>query len=100
MTGRSFNLVRKSALVLAFIFVLTACGGNEIQTTTSSPTHTPQLTLTPLLEIELNVTLPDGDPERGFPTIIRYGCQGCHVGDQNPENAPRFASSDGLPNIL
>jgi hypothetical protein len=69
-------------------------------TFTPQPTSTPEPTLTPLPEIELNIELPEGDPEKGFLTAIRYGCQGCHANDDHPENAPRFVAHDDLPNIF
>jgi hypothetical protein len=59
---------------------------------------TPQPTATPFPEIELNMELPDGDPEKGYLTAVRYRCYGCHVEDA--EYGPLFAASDELPNIL
>ena len=69
VTIRSFNLVRKFAFVLAFIFVLTECGGNtsQIPTFTTTPMEEP----TPIPVIELNPDLPEGDPEKGYPTAIQ-----------------------------
>ena len=76
--------------------LMAACG----EVAQPVPTMTPQPTSTPLPEIELNMELPDGDPEKGYLTAIRYRCNGCHVEDDHPENGPRFAAFDGLPNIL
>ena len=81
---------------LTVSFLVAACG----ETAQPVPTITPQPTSTPLPEIELNIELPDGDPEKGYLTAIRYGCNGCHVEDDHRENGPRFTASDGLPNIL
>jgi len=77
-----------------------------LPTSTFEPTFTPQPTstsvptLTPLPEIELNIELPEGDPEKGFVTAIRYGCQGCHANDDHPESGPRFVAYDDLPYIF
>ena len=69
-------------------------------TSTLIPTSTPEPTLTPLPEIELNIELPEGDPEKGYLTAIRYGCQGCHAKDDQPEWAPRYIAYDDVPNIF
>ena len=83
-------------LGLTVSLLIAACG----EVAQPVPTMTPQPTATPLPEIELNMELPDGDPEKGYLTAIRYRCNGCHVEDDHLENGPRFAASDELPNIL
>jgi hypothetical protein len=100
--------------------MFSACGGTAQETpsptsipavTTTEPTHTPVSvpteiteeptpTSTPLPEIELSLSLPEGNPEKGYLTAIRYGCEGCHVNEDHPESAPRFTASDTLPNIF
>ena len=81
---------------LTVSFLVAACG----ETAQPVPTITPQPMSTPLPEIELNMELPEGDPEKGYLTAIRYRCNGCHVEDDHRENGPRFAAFDDLPNIL
>ena len=115
------NLINKYSVLafgLSISFLFTACGKaaqptptiipstpipptpTSEPTFTPQPTSTPESTLTPLPEIELNIELPEGDPEKGFLTAIRYGCQGCHANDDHPENGPRFVDTDDMPNIF
>jgi hypothetical protein len=81
---------------LPIAFLIAACSEN----TPPAPTMTPQPTSTSLPDIELNIELPEGNPEKGYEAAIRYGCLGCHTDDDHPEKAPRFVAYDDLPNIF
>ena len=93
------NIIKKFHVImfgLTISLLVAACG----EVAQPVPTMTPQPTSTPLPEIELNIELPDGDPEKGYLTAIRYGCQGCHAKVNHPESGPRFVAYDDLPNIF
>jgi hypothetical protein len=55
---------------------------------------------TPLPEIDLDIELPEGDPQSGYLTAIRRGCHSCHVDEEHQERGPRFVAFDDLPNIF
>jgi hypothetical protein len=103
-------------LMLVFLFI-TACGLSPQATTTptvsptiapptatmtNSPTPEPTITptSTPLPEIDLNIELPEGDPESGYLKAIRYRCHGCHANELHPTSGPRFATDAEIPFIL
>lgn len=76
-----------------------------IQTPVPTMTITPAATNTPKptrsAEIDLKITLPPGDPERGFQIAASgFGCYGCHANDKFPDSGPRFAASEDLPFIM
>ncbi|MGB7876907.1 MAG: hypothetical protein WBL25_21190, partial [Anaerolineales bacterium] len=64
------------------------------------PTITPTPTSTPLPKIDLDIELPEGDPESGYLTAIRYRCHGCHANELHPTSGPRFTSDGELPFVL
>ena len=84
-------------LMLVFLCI-TACGPS-VQAT-AIPSVTPMLTSTPLTEIDLDIELPEGDPQIGFTTTIRYSCHGCHVNEAHPTSGPRFVADGEMPFIL
>ena len=111
-------ILKHLPLMLVFLF-LTACGSfaqptasptaqptlaQPTATLTSSPTPEPTitstLTSTPLPKIDLDLELPEGNPESGYLTAIRYRCHGCHVNELHPTSGPRFASDAEMPFIL
>jgi len=71
--------------------------------TPAQPTATVTLPLTaapistPVIEIDLDMELPEGDPERAQSRGIQFGCALCHV---RGSEGPRFDSLEGLPSIL
>jgi len=77
---------------------LTVLEQNTEQPKTQEIPSTP--TLTPFPEIDLDIELPEGDPENGFLLSVRRGCHGCHVDENHPGKAPRFVAYDNLPNIF
>jgi len=91
---------KHGTITLATLFLLTSCGGAVQTAPTTTPEPTPQPTSTPFPEIELNIELPEGDPEKGYLTAVKRGCYGCHADERYPEKAPRFTASDELPNIF
>lgn len=106
-------------LIFVFSFINTACGSTSQSTATptaqptlaqptatltSSPTLEPTLTTVPtatsLPEIDLDIELPEGDAQMGFPTAVRYSCHGCHVNEKHLTSGPRFISDGELPFVL
>ena len=85
-------------LVLVSAGIITACGPSVQATAIPSPTPMP--TSTPLPEIDLDIELPEGDPESGYLTAIRYSCHGCHVNESHPTSGPRFAADEEMPFVL
>jgi len=85
--------------VLSFSFTLTACSGTVQLTPTIAPTSTALPTSTPLPEIDLDMDLPEGDPESGFDVATSHRCQGCH----NPiydSGGPFLQPTDSLTGML
>jgi len=72
----------------------------ETQEAPSSPTVPSIPTSTPFPEINLDIELPEGDPENGFLISVRRGCHGCHVEENHPDKGPRFVAYDNLSNIF
>jgi mono/diheme cytochrome c family protein len=54
------------------------------------------LTATPVIEIDLDMELPEGDPQRSLSRAIQFQCAGCHTRAYGPS----FGASAGLPSIL
>jgi cytochrome c2 len=84
-------------LLIAFPAILVACSsGAQSVTTEELPlTNTPTRAL--VEETNLNIKLPDGDPETGFSRAIKFRCYGCHVQETM---GPQFDSAEDLPNIM
>lgn len=114
---RGFRLF--SFVLASIAFIITACGPSEqpavtstvsptleqpTATMTNSPTLEPTLTTvptaTPLPEIDLDIELPEGDAQMGFPTAVRYSCHSCHVNEKHLTSGPRFISDGELPFVL
>lgn len=120
---RRIDTHRLLPLALAFAFVVTACGQSApptatttppptaapptattapsptpappTATTTPPPTATP--TSTPLPEVDLDIDLPEGDPERGRVRAIQVRCAACHV---RGARGPDLVAEQGLPRML
>jgi hypothetical protein len=84
-------------LLLAFSFIVAACGQAAQPTATMTPPPTSAPTSTPVIEIALDFELPEADPEVGLNRAVKFRCFGCHV--QNP-NGLRFDSAEDLPSIM
>jgi hypothetical protein len=110
-------------LLLAFSFLVSACGQSAQPTATMAPTPTsaqptptmtlpptpapPTATMTPpptagpastsMPEVDLDVELPEGDSERGHSRAIQFRCAVCHI---QGAFGPRFETAGGLPSIL
>lgn len=121
--SRFFSRFRVILLSLAFSLIIAACGQTAqpiatmtlpstsappTATVTSPPTSAPPtatITLPPTLaptptsvvEIDLDITLPDGDPERGRKVALKFSCITCHV--NNPDFI-HFDSTENLPSIM
>jgi hypothetical protein len=87
-------------LVLAFSFLVTACGQIAQSTLIMTPPPTSAPTTAPVIEIDLEPELPEGDSESGFTAAVRYRCHGCHVDPEYTSFGPRFESSTGIPAIM
>jgi hypothetical protein len=124
MLNRFMNKLNAQVEVLVFSISIAACGSaaqsaamsvslpTEVvvlseptqtpvptMTITSAATNTPKPTR--LAEIDLRITLPPGDPERGFQIAASsFGCYSCHANDNFPDSGPRFATSEELPFIM
>ena len=110
-------------LLLAFSFIVAACGqaAQPSATMTLPPTSAPPTaTMTPpptsvpptatmtlpptsaptstsVIEIDLDIELPEGDSERGRKIALKFTCIGCHV--NNPDFI-HFDSAEDLPSIM
>ena len=85
-------------LMLVFL-IITACG-SIMPIPIPTPTLTPLPTSTPFPEINLDMELPEGDPEAGYLIAIRYRCHGCHMNEEHPTSGPRFTSEGEMPFVL
>jgi len=47
--------------------------------------------------VDLNMELPEGNPERGLSRAIQFRCAVCHT---QGAFGPRFDAAEGLPNIM
>ena len=123
MFWRFMARFRPLVLVLAGLFFITACEPSAqsaatmtpppafappTATTTPPPTAAPPtttvtpppiaaLTSTPVIEIDLDMELPAGDPQRSLSRAIQFHCAGCH---NQGAFGPRFDAAQGLPSIL
>jgi hypothetical protein len=121
--NRRIATVRLLPLLLAFSFLVAACGQSAAPTATVTPpptaapptatpapsptpapptatpepSPTPAPTSTPMPEIDLSIELPGGDPEVGRKVALKYQCYSCHVKNQT---GPSFETAEGLPRII
>jgi mono/diheme cytochrome c family protein len=120
--NRFIDRYRLLPLLLAFSFLVTACGqtAQPAATMTPAPTAaqptatmtlpptaaqpTPTMTLaptaaptsTPVIKSALDIELPEGDSERGLSRAIQFRCAGCH----GRAYGPSFDAAEGLPSIM
>ena len=123
MHDRIIDRYRLLPLLLAFSFLVSACGQSAQPTanmssppTAAPPTATmtlpptaapPTATMTPLPtsaptsipvpEVDLDIELPEGDSTRGKSRAIQFRCAVCHI---QGAFGPRFETAGGLPSIL
>jgi hypothetical protein len=115
---------KQVSLLIIVVFLgisfLVGCGGSapatesETAAATSTPeqatptatatpeqvTPTPTMVRLPRKQVErpaITITLPEGDPERGFSLEGKYRCARCHI---KSERSPRFWANGELPAIL
>jgi hypothetical protein len=120
---RFIERYRLLSLLLAFSFLVTACGQTAQPTATMTPAPTsaqptPTVTLAPTAAqptptvtlpptaaptptpvvggVDLNMELPEGDPERGLSRAIQFRCAACHT----LAYGPSFDAAEGMPNIM
>jgi hypothetical protein len=120
---RFIDRYRLIPLLLSFSFLATACVQTAQPAATTAPAPTPApstatmtlpptaapptaamtsapiaaLTTTPVMEIDLDMELPEGDPDRSQSRAIQFGCVRCH---NQGARGPGFGASAGLPSIL
>jgi len=121
--NRFITRFRVLPLLLAFSFIVAACGqaAQPSATMTLPPTSPPptatmkptptsvpptatmtlpptsEPTSTPVIEIDLDIKVPEGDSERGRKIALKFTCIGCHV---NNPNFIHFDSAEDLPSIM
>jgi hypothetical protein len=91
------------------VIILVGCGGSASTVVSEAPAATvaleqaaptPTMLRLPRKQVErpaITITLPEGDPERGFTLAGKYYCVRCHI---NSERFPRLGASEELPAIL
>jgi len=108
--SRLVDSYRLLPLLVAFSFLVTACGQTAQPaatmtpaptaaqpTSTATPTPTAAPTPTPVIGgVNLDMELPEGDPERGLSRAIQHRCAGCH----SRAYGPSFNAAEGLPSIM
>ena len=94
-----FVYIFKYLPLMSAFLIITACG-SIAPTPTQTPTLIPLPTSTPFPEINLDMELPEGDPEAGYLIAIRYRCHGCHMNEEHPTSGPRFTSEGEMPFVL
>jgi hypothetical protein len=108
--NRFIDKHRLLPLLLAFSFLVTACGQTPQPaatvtpaptaaqpTPTATPPPTAAPTPTPVVGgVDLNMELPEGDPERALSRAIQFRCAGCHTRAYGPS----FDATEGMPNIM
>ena len=109
-----FNILigryRLLSTLLAFSFLVTACGQAAQPTATVTPAPTPAqptatMTLaptatptpTPVIESDWDLELPEGNAERGQSRAIQFRCAVCHI---QGARGPSFNAAEGMPNIM
>jgi hypothetical protein len=123
LCNRFIGHYRLLPLLLSFSFLATACVQTAPPTATMAPASTPApptatmtlpptaapptatmtsapmaaLTTAPVIEIDLDMELPEGDPDRSQSRVIQFGCVRCH---NQGARGPDFGASAGLPSIL
>ena len=110
LCNRCIGHYRLLPLLLSFSFLATACVQTAPPTATMAPASTPApptatmasaptaaLTTAPVIEIDLDMELPEGDPDRSQSRAIQFGCVRCH---NQGARGPDFGASAGLPSIL
>jgi mono/diheme cytochrome c family protein len=121
--NRRIATVRLVPLLLAFSFLVAACGQSAAPsatvtppptaapptattapsptaappTATTAPSPTAAPTSTPLPETDLDIDLPEGNPERGKSRAIQVLCAACHI---RGARGPDFIAGQGLPRML
>jgi mono/diheme cytochrome c family protein len=106
--NRRIATARLVPLLLAFSFLVAACGQSAAPsatvtppptaappTATTAPSPTAAPTSTPVPEVDLAIDLPDGDPERGKVLAIQLTCAICHG-----THGPGLGAAPGLPRIM
>ncbi len=84
-------------LLIIFTMLIAACGSSAQPAATETVPPTSAPTSPPVVEIELEIELPEGDAEVGFTRAIKYRCFACHVQELN---GPQFDTAQDLPNIM
>jgi hypothetical protein len=92
------------------VIILAGCGGSASAVVSEAPTATatpeqpapiPTMLRLPRKEVErpaLTITLPEGNPGRGYALSQKLDCVNCHL--NSPGDAPPFGADGELPAIL
>ena len=71
--------------LFTFLFsaVIAACSPAAPPATTEKPSSTSEPTSLPAVNINLEIDLPEGDPDVGLNRAVKFRCFACHVQESN-----------------
>ena len=98
----NWNFIGRNLVVVYVIsisLILSACGGITHPAPTMTALATAPPTSTSLPEINLEMELPEGDPDSGSDVAISQRCQGCH----NPiydSGGPFLQPTEKMPGMV
>jgi hypothetical protein len=84
-------------LLLSLTLIIAACGQAAQPAATETPPPTSAPTSPPVVEIALDIDLPEADPEVGLNRAVKFRRFGCHV---DLSNGLPFDSTEDLPSIM
>ena len=95
------NYLKVVSRLFLFTFLLSAvmaaCSPAAPPATTEKPPSTIEPTSLPAVEINLEIDLPEGNPDVGLNRAVKFRCYTCHVQEST---GPSFDSEEDLPNIM
>lgn len=84
-------------ILIAFSMIIAACGTAAQPAAAEALPPTSAPTSPPVVEIALDIELPEADTEVGLSRAVKFRCFACHVQESD---SPLFDSAEDLPRIM